>query len=235
MSKKSPNEELSWEEAVARFLEDHPDFFERRPDLLAHLRIPHAGRGTSVSLIERQVRVLRERNEAADRQLRELIDIARENDILAERLHHFAGAMIDAGSFEDVVGTARELLQQEFRLDAVALMLQEDDEAQRARHHEFVRGDEPRFTALLRRCGGRRVVCGGRLDADAMGFLFGARAKDIQSLALIPLKDPARVGVLAMGSRDALRFNPEMGVVFLVRLGELFMRAAARFLRRGDA
>lgn len=231
MSKKNPSEELSWEEAVARFLEDHPDFFARRPDLLAQLRIPHAGRGATVSLIERQVQVLRERNEAADKQLRELIDIARENDILAERLHHFAGAMIDSASLEDVIGTAQELLRQEFRLDAVAILLQEDRADRRARRSEFVRGDDPHFTALLRRCGGRRVVCGGRLDGDSMEFVFGARAKDIQSLALIPLKDPSREGVLAMGSRDALRFHPEMGVVFLVRLGELFMRAAARHLR----
>lgn len=232
MTKKPhPSEELSWEEAVGRFLDENPEFFATRPDLLLRLKLPHAGRGSAISLIERQVEILRERHAALDRQLQELIAIARENDTLAERVHRFAGAMIDAGSLDDVFGTAGELLRQEFHLDAVVVLLQEDTAALRAQRSEFVAGDEPHFVALLRRSNGRRVFCGPRIDSEAMDFLFGAQARDIQSLALIPIRDPSRHGLLCLGSRDARRFHAEMGVTFLVRLGELFMRAAARYLR----
>lgn len=235
MTKKThPSEELSWDEAVSRYLEEHPDFFWSRQELLLRLKLPHAGRGTAISLLERQVEILRQRHAALEHQLQDLIAIARENDTLAERVHHFAGAMIDAGSFDDVVGTARELLRQEFRLDAVAVLLQEDADDIRAQRPEFVAADEPHFAALLRRCQGRRVFCGERIDSDGMEFLFGNQARDIQSLALIPVREPGRQGLLVLGSRDARRFHAEMGVTFLVRLGELFIRAAARFLRTRD-
>lgn len=226
-------DELSWEEAVSRYLADHPDFFARHPAVLAVIDVPHAVRhgmpGQTVSLIERQVQVLRNRNLALERQLRDLLEIARQNDVIGERLHRFAVAMTDAGSLEDVIGTAQDLLRQEFRLDAVNVLLQ-DERNPYGHGPEFVRLDDARFQALLRRCEGRRVFCGGRLDAEDMEYLFNTRATDVQSLALVPIKDALRTGILALGSRDARRFHPEMGVIFLARLGELFMRAAARHL-----
>src|ERR1700721_2500481 len=46
---------------VADFLQTHPDFFERNAALLAKLRLPHLrDMGATVSLVERQVEVLRE-------------------------------------------------------------------------------------------------------------------------------------------------------------------------------
>lgn len=232
MSKKQPNEELSWDEAVARYLEQHPEFFEQHTDLLAKLRLPHPGHGQAISLLERQVLVLNERDRLAQKQLRELIDIARENDLIGERLHHFAVAMVDCGSLDDVFGTAQDLLRQEFRLDAVAILLHSEFAGVHAGRSEFVRADEPTFVALSRRCEGRRVVCVSALDDATMAQLFAGRAPDIQSLALIPLKDASTHGVLCLGSRDARRFHPEMGGVFLQRLGELLMRACARHLNR---
>ena len=74
MTRKSTGEdqqkELSWEEAVARFLEDNPEFFENHPDSLAKLRLAHDVSGKAVSLIERQVHVLREQGLNLQRQLR---------------------------------------------------------------------------------------------------------------------------------------------------------------------
>lgn len=227
MTRKGIDEELSWDEAVARYLIDNPDFFAHHPDALAGMNVPHPGRGQAISLIERQVQVLRDRNLALDQQLRDLLEIARQNDMIGERLHRFAVAMTDAASFEDVIGTAQDLLRQEFRLDAVTVLLF-DARYPHGGAPEFVRKDDARFHALQRRCEGKRVFCGGRIDSEGMDYLFGTRAAEIQSITLIPLKDAVRDGILAMGSRDARRFHPDMGVVYLARLGELFMRAAAR-------
>lgn len=231
MSKKQPSDELSWDEAVARYLEENPDFFEQHIDLLATLRLRHPGHGQAISLLERQLLVLSERDRATQKQLRDLIDIARENDLIGERLHHFAVAMIDCGSLDDVFGTAQDLLRQEFRLDAVAILLQSEFAGAHAGRAEFVRADDPTFVALMRRCEGRRVVCATALDSVSMTQLFAGRAGEIQSLALVPLQDASTRGVLVLGSRDARRFHPEMGGVFVQRLGDLLMRACARHLR----
>src|SRR3546814_16824482 len=47
--------------AVAVYLEAHPDFFVEHEELLATMRIPHR-RGDTVSLVEHQMKILRERN-----------------------------------------------------------------------------------------------------------------------------------------------------------------------------
>src|SRR5581483_3643667 len=112
----SDEQELSWEEAVARYLEEHPDFLQRHPEILAKLSLRHDVEGAT-SLIERQVRALRSENEALRTQLRELVAIARENDVLSARLHRFALAMADSASLDDVFDNAYEMLRREFRID----------------------------------------------------------------------------------------------------------------------
>ena len=73
-------EQLS-EQAVHDYLAAHPDFFERHSTLLSSLHLPHAS-GGAVSLVERQVSVLRQKELKLQRQLRELLNVARENDTL---------------------------------------------------------------------------------------------------------------------------------------------------------
>jgi uncharacterized protein YigA (DUF484 family) len=228
MSKKLPSEELSWEQAVSRYLEENPEYFEHRPDILAAMRLRHVGRGKAVSLIERQVQVLRDRSLASQQQLRELVTVARENDILSERLHRFAVAMVDSASLDDVLDTAKDMLRQEFKLDAVVVLLNAQTDDHRGRP-EFIAGDKE-FQALIKQCRTKGPVCGGRHTAETMAYLFSELRSEIKSTALIALKDPVRDGLLCMGSRDPHRFHPEMGTVYLTRLGELLMRGVARYL-----
>src|SRR5579863_9289987 len=119
MTQKLPSEELSWEEAVSRYLRENRDYFERRPEILSALDVPHGERGRALSLIERQVKVLRGQKTDLERQLQDLLAIARENDLLGARLHQFAIAMIDAASLDDCLDGAKDMLRQEFRLDAI--------------------------------------------------------------------------------------------------------------------
>lgn len=229
MTKKSPSEELSWEEAVSRYLEDNPEYFRHRPEVLAAIDVPHLGRGKTPSLIERQVQVLRHKNLAVEQQLRELLAMARENDVLGERLHRFAISMIDAASLDDVLDTAKDMLRQEFRLDAVVVLLQAQSGGESGRP-ELVDTAHPTFTAVLRQCTGKKPICGGKYTDEIMSYLFSGLTPEIKSTALVGLADSARNGVLVLGSRDPHRFHPEMGTLYLTRLGELLMRAAARYL-----
>jgi uncharacterized protein len=219
--------ELSWEDAVARYLEDHPDYFETRPDTLARMVLAHEVDGRAVSLIERQVSVLREREDSLNRQLRELVGIARENDVLGNRLHRFAMAMLDAPSLDDALDIAAELLRQEFRLDAVAVRIRgaAGDRAE-------IAGDGDRqLAALLTHLTSGKPLCGGRHDEASLRYLYGDHGGEILSTALVPLGDKADRGVLALGSRDPQRFHPGMGTVYLSRLGELLMHGLVRHLR----
>lgn len=218
--------ELSWEEAVSRYLEDHPDFLQRHPDVLAKVALQHEVRGAT-SLIERQVQVLRGDNEALREQLRELLAIARENDVLSARLHRFALAMSDSASLDDVFDNAYEMLRREFKIDAVAILCRGEGNAAFARA-EFV-GDDPRLLDLVRQYGTGKPVCAPNFDESLMKYLFGVNAANVRSAALIGLGTRGGFGMLALGSHDARRFHAEMGTVYLVQLGDILMHSIARF------
>lgn len=218
--------ELSWEEAVSRYLEDHPDFIQRHPEVLTKIALRHDS-GGATSLIERQVRALRGENEVLRNQLRDLVAIARENDVLSARLHRFALAMADSASLDDVFDNAYEMLRREFKIDAVAILCRGEGNTAFARP-EFV-GDDSRLASVIGEYGSGKPVCGSRFDESLLKYLFGVNAHAVRSAALIGLGRRGDFGMLSLGSHDPRRFHAEMGTVYLAQLGDILMHSIARF------
>ncbi|MCZ6881361.1 MAG: DUF484 family protein, partial [Gammaproteobacteria bacterium] len=75
------------DQAVAHYLDSNPEFFERHALLLGKLHLPHQTGSSAVSLVERQVGILRQRNRKLENQLRELMAIAQDNDELSDKIH----------------------------------------------------------------------------------------------------------------------------------------------------
>src|SRR5215472_14550980 len=92
------------EESVARYLQHNPDFFERHQTLLARLRLPHARTGSTISLVERQVEVLREKTSGVEQKLAEFVRVARVNDAIAEKLQKFTRRLLRARTRDQVLG-----------------------------------------------------------------------------------------------------------------------------------
>lgn len=197
---------------VADYLVAHPDFFEHHPDALAAIDIPHPT-GDAVSLIERQVRSLREQSQNYRAQLEHLVTVARENESLSQRLHRLTLALIETRSFDEVLNTLQDELRSLFKADAVEMKLfsREEldthaDEAGPAMFRDFVERQRP--------------SC-GELPAEQLEYLFGPQASETGSVALIPVQSSPLVGVLAIGSRDPERFHASKGVDFLQRLADV--------------
>src|SRR5579871_137167 len=102
------------EETVAAYLQHNPDFFERHHAVLARLRLPHARGGSTISLVERQIEVLREKHAGVEAKLAEFVRVARANDTLADKLHRFTRQLLRAGSPEAVVATMEASLRMDF-------------------------------------------------------------------------------------------------------------------------
>jgi len=224
MSQKQTNEELqqeiSWEEAVARFLEQNPDYFQRHPDLLGRIALAHQVGGRAVSLIERQVQVLRDENRNHQRQLRELLGNARDNDALTARIHQFALAMLDARTLDDALDAAADVLRQEFSLDGVRLLM---------RGRAGAAGDDRLLDELLALVPDGKPVCGEAPEPGLLRRLFGEHAAaDLKTWALTALGGAEPFGALAVASGDPYRFHAGQGTVFLTRLGELLAHGLAR-------
>src|SRR4030065_314102 len=163
----------SWEEAVGRYLEQTPDYFLRHPELLPALALPHPEAGRTVSLVERQGRVLRDRNEESTHQLQKSIAFARDNDQLGERVQRFALAMIDSDSLDEVLDTAQDMLRQEFSLDGVAVRLTGNPRPNCPRQ-EFAAPDDAMLDGLLASLAARngQPLCGAVQATDTLEALF---------------------------------------------------------------
>lgn len=199
------------EQNLIAYLGDHPDFFDRNPELLTKLELSHSN-GDAVSLIERQVAVLREQAEQDRRKLEEFVAIARENELLNERLHHLTVKLIECCDFDEVINTLQDLLHDDFRAEAVELHLYTTSEVEQSTNPDL-----DGFRDFL---DSNRPSC-GRLPNERLKYLFGPQAEDIASTALIPIKGEGLLGVLAIGSHSEHRFHPGMGTDYLIRLGEI--------------
>ena len=99
------------DELVADYLRRHPDFFMQQADLLAELRVPHA-RGSTVSLVERQMSLLRERSLDLQQRMQRLVEVARDNDRLFELTRQLTLDLLDADSLESLVATLEDGLRE---------------------------------------------------------------------------------------------------------------------------
>src|SRR5476649_2920474 len=127
---------------VAEYLQTYPDFFERNSPLLTKLRLPHLrDAGATVSLVERQVEVLRERNQSLDRKLKELVDVARANDALADRIHRLSQRLIRAKTLLETINAVETSLREDFdAMHSVLVLFLEDAKPLEAEAGRFLRG-----------------------------------------------------------------------------------------------
>lgn len=218
--------------SVAEYLLTYPDFFERNAALLAKLRLPHMRDvASTVSLVERQVEVLRERNQALERRLKELIDVARANDALAERIHRLSQRLIRARTLTETVHAIEASLREDFDArNAVLVLFIEAARGLAVESDRFLRAVDPAdpsmrtFDSLLQ---SGKPRCGQIRDLQR-DYLFGADAVEVGSVAVTPLGPKGEVGLLAIGASDAERFHPAMSTEFLTRIAELVTQALAR-------
>lgn len=224
-------EEALTEETISSYLAAHPDFFERNPKLLGKLRIPHETGGT-VSLVERQVSMLRQKEVKLERQLRELIHVARDNDLLAAKIHELALHLLAADSLNATVAAVEEAMRSGFGADQAVLVLfgnpDRFDDVDAGRFFRVIQREDEALRPFATFLDGSGPRCGQVRDAQR-NFLFRGDAEDVGSVALVPLGSKAGIGFLAIGSVDAKRFHPGMSIDFLTRVGDLVSGALNRY------
>jgi len=163
--------------SVTQYLETYPDFFERNVVLLAKLRLPHLRESSAtVSLVERQVEVLRDRNQALERRLVELVDVARANDALANRIHCLSQRLIRGRTLLETINAVETSLREDFDArNSVLLLFMEQARDLEAAAGRFLKTANPgddvvkTFDSLLQ---SGKPRCGQVRDAQR-DYLFG--------------------------------------------------------------
>lgn len=219
------------EKDVINYLQKHPRFFENNLDILSELRLPHPS-GTAISLIERQVNVLRDNNHKLEQKLNNLIQIARDNDRLNSRVQKMTLALMETTALDEVFYTVQVILRSEFNADSTSMRcFREPKHATTLDPALFIKRDtslEKKFSKFFQRS---KPLC-GPLESAQVNFLFDDNADTIISAALVPITSQQEIiGMLAIGSHDINRFHPAMGTLFLTYIGEMIGRTLEPYLK----
>lgn len=218
---------------VEQFLRRQPEFFEKHSQLLSELRVPHIANG-AVSLVERQVDVLRGQNKKLKKQLDDLLRIARSNDKLAKQIYKLTLALLATGNLDELLNLLKVNLRRDFSADALSLkILARPIVGDVSEHHEFVTNPGEMRQLFDRLLKDGRPVC-GRLNVEQRSYLFGEHVEKVRSLAWLPLisdqTPKASFGVLAIGSYEGKRFHSGMGTVYLSQMAALISKALLTYM-----
>lgn len=213
------------EAQVATWLKTHQDFFERHPDLLTELSIPHVS-GGAVSLVERQVNVLRERNLELRERLQRLLDVARENDVLFDKMRGLVLALLEAGSISDLARALEDELRARFGSEFIGFLLFDVAGPTGAAQSVALQEAQAQVPSLVR---GRQAIA-GHLRDEELSFLFGHEGRQVKSCAVVPIYHERPLGLLAIGSADAAHFRTSMDTLFISFVGDVLARVLSPLL-----
>ncbi|MFZ2541457.1 MAG: DUF484 family protein [Gallionella sp.] len=203
-------------EEVARYLQDNPHFFEDHTDTLAQISLPHPHGGRTISLSERQLLALRERNKELEKRLSDMMTFALENETLQHKVHEFVLALFAARELPTLYEMIPHLLRDIFSVPHTVLRLWQTD--------------PPSAEVLAFTDTQAQPVCLHHAAHDTAAW-FGECASQLDSYAYLPLHaGNETIGLLILASEDKQRFYPEMGTVFLQRIAEAVESALHPYL-----
>ena len=212
------------EASVVAYLKTHPDLLERNPELLEALELSHAS-GAAVSLIERQVELLRARNRRLEDRFDRLVESARDNEKRAAKVQKLARSLIRAPSLAAIAATLKQRLRDDFDVDDCFVGL--STATFQRRDIDGIAPIDPdgpiarSYDDFLRT---RLIEC-GPISEERVALLFPRSEATIRSAAVVPLEKERSLGMLALGSREAERFQPRQGKLFLEMVADLVAAA----------
>jgi uncharacterized protein len=216
------------EQLVRNFLLENPSFLDKNPDILEGLSLPH-NTGNAVSLVERQVGVMRDRNKEMRQRLDNIIETAHNNDLLFEKTKTLILNLLDGKTLPSLVETLYESLGQDYAIEFYSLTLMGEESQLPATKARIASVDKASETVgtLLKSNG---PVC-GVLREDETTFLFGETGRQVGSVAVVPIKCKNLSGLLAVGNSDPNFYTSTMGTLFLSYIAEVLNRVLPKNLK----
>lgn len=209
---------------VARYLQANPSFFNDYADLLAQIFVSNPHDGRAVSLPERQMQTLRQKNRQLEEKMSQLLAFGEQNDRISEKLHRLCVALNTAQTPQALLHLVHFHLCDDFGVPYVTVRLWEKPQGL-ASLPDFVEISEELqvFADTL-----TRPYCGTTAGFGTVAW-FGEHAPLLRSQALVALRDgAATIGMIALGSEDGRRYYADMETLYLERLGEMVSAALVR-------
>lgn len=233
---------------VAEYLLANPEFFAEHAEMLATIRLANPHGKAAVSLQERQMDMLRDKNKHLERRLAELLRYGHENDSIAAKFSRWTTRVMSERDPHALPRTISNGLREVFDVPQAALRVW--DVAEAYAHADFARhvGEEVRIFAnslATPYCGANTGFEAAQWLAPVVSAVPDGASSDEEppagtdgSIALLALRDPEATedagafGLLVMGSPDPRRFHDGMATDFLTQIGALASAALSRLLPR---
>ncbi len=223
-------QQLAIDLQLISLLRENPDILNRHPELISVLEVTHES-GGAVSLIERQVNVLRQQSQNQESRLRELMDVARDNERLSRTCHRLAVDLLATHDVDDVISIVLDTFKTELSADfAVVKLFSDDAELIERSTGLFVDVNSEELNAFKTMLQHKNTVC-GKSTSEQKDYLFDDKAEKVKSVAIIPLVAGANLGLIGLGADNAQRFKSNMGTDFLSQVGELISASLAGHLQ----
>ena len=228
MSKEVKTKADSIEKVVREFLRENPDFLDKNTDILETMVLSHNS-GKAISLVERQVGVMRDRNEEMRSRLDNMLQTAQDNDLLFEKTKRLVLNLLEAKTLGSLVEAVYDSLGKDYGIEFYSLTLF-GDEKKLPRTLARIASTEKANERVGTLIGANRTVC-GVLREDEMVFLFGERGRQVGSVAAVPLRYDSLYGILAVGNSDPNFYKSSMGTLFLSYVAEILNRVLPNHLK----
>lgn len=217
-------DEPLYAEQVSRYLRSHPQFFEQHAHLLTEIFLPSPHGNGTISLTERQQLAQRDKIRVMESKMAQLISYAEQNDKISQHVHQFSVQLLASPSLDGLSNLLVQSMQDIFAVSHSQLLIwQTPSDPSLAQDKLFSAVSSP-FQDWV---SGLSLPYCGEKPASADGLVPAS----LQSFAFIPLGDKNQVyGVLILGTEDPVRFKPDMGSMYLQRIGDLVSAAVATHL-----
>jgi len=214
---------------VISFLRTNPDFFSEHEYLLNEIKLPHAS-GNAVSLVQRQISLLREERDHYHSQLMELIDTARENGHYFEKSRKLLMNLLDARSIDEIHQFLEQSFVDDFQVDFYSLVVFARKQDFPDSQFQVVAREEIERFMPVEILQNRQAWC-GQLEQTPNEMIFREQAGQVKSSALAPVKSEVILGLLSIGSKDPDYFHSHLDSVFLTYISESLGKLLPAFIR----
>ncbi len=219
-------------EQVEEYLQNNSEFFIDHAQLLADLSLPHES-GTAVSLLERQVKILRDRSIESRLTLNTLLENARYNDQLFSVTRNLILTLLEETQLEQMISVTKANLCTQPGIDACSIILLDINTTRTPTEVETARELLQRFPSLFR---SPPKVLSQVLDKEAAHLLFPDLIMNIRSAALCPVTHAGSiVAILAIGNQAQDYFSEELDTLFLDFIAEVLGSLLNRHLLSGKS
>ena len=223
----NPESDTSLEAMVVEYLSQHPDFFVTHRSLLAELNLPH-GSGKTVSLVERQVGILRERNMEMRRRTNQLMQTARTNDNLFTKIRTLSLALVEARNLQDINEVLATHILVDFEADFVTCHIVHEQPGKQGALDHFQFHDE--FAPCASLVTNNQPTCLSLREHELEELFPASLHEHPGSAILLPLNLATADGFLSIGSRDTARFSQDMDTLFVAYVADILSAMLEKYL-----